>query len=94
MCFKQYTNNDVCSLTCLIIMCFEYMQSLIPKGAKSTFVTLDIITFLCASLSTCVYGKLNIEFTVSLFCTLYAHLKCILKVGGKLNNVVILVTRF
>ena len=41
-----------------------------------------------------VYEKLNIEFTITSFCSLYADLKCFLKVGRKLNNVVILVTRF
>ena len=41
-----------------------------------------------------VYEKLNIEFTITSFCSLYSDLKCFLKVGRKLNNVVILVTRF
>ena len=40
------------------------------------------------------YEKLNIEFTITSFCLLYSDLKCFLKVGRKLNNAVILVTRF
>ena len=38
--------------------------------------------------------KNNIEFTVSSICSLFSDQKYVLKVGGKLNNVVILVTRF
>ena len=41
-----------------------------------------------------VHGKLHIEFTISSFCSFHSDQKCVLKVGGKLNNVVILVTRF
>ena len=41
-----------------------------------------------------VYEKFNIEFTITSFCSLYSNLKCFLRVGRKLNNVVILVTRF
>ena len=39
-----------------------------------------------------VYGKLNIEFTISSFCYLHSDQKCVLKVRGEINNV-ILVTR-
>ena len=39
-------------------------------------------------------GKLNIEFTISSFCSLYSDQQCVLELGGKLNNVGIFVTRF
>ena len=71
-----------------------YMKSLIPKGAKSSFVTSEKNAFLCASLYMPLYGKLNIEFTIFSFCSLYSDQKCVLNVVGKLNNVVIVVTRF
>ena len=51
------------------------MKSFIPKGVKSTFVTSEKNAFLCASLYTRVYGKLNIEFTKSSFCSLYSDQK-------------------
>ena len=41
-----------------------------------------------------VYGKLKIEFTMSSFCSLYSDQKCVLKEGGKLNNVVMLITKW
>ena len=66
------------------------MKSLIPNGAKSTFVTSEKNVLQVCTL----HGKLNIEFTLSSFCSLYSDQKCVLNVGGKLNNVVILVTRF
>ena len=69
------------------------MKSLIPEGAKSTFVTSEKTRFF-VRFCTRVYGKLNIEYTISSFCSLYSDQKCVLKVEGKLNNVVILVTRF
>ena len=69
------------------------MMSLIPKGAKSTFVTSEKNAFLGASLYTRLW-KLDIEFTISSFCSLYSDQIWVLKVGGKLNNIVILVIRF
>ena len=75
------------------LLLHPYMKSLIPKGAKSTFVTLEKNVFICA-VCTRVYGKLNIEFTISSFWSLYSDQKCVVTVGGMLNNVVILITRF
>ena len=43
-----------------------YLNSLIPKGAKSIFVTSEKNAFLCANLDMRLYGKLNIEFTILL----------------------------
>ena len=51
-------------------------------------------THFCVWVCTRGYGKLNIEFTISSFCSLYSDQKYVLKVRGKLNNVVILVTWF
>ena len=69
------------------------MKSLIPKGAKSTFVTSEKTCFF-VRVCTRVYGKVNIEFTMSSFCSLYSDQKLVLKVGGKLNNIVMLITGF
>ena len=70
------------------------LKSLIPKGAKSNLVTLEKTRFF-VRVCTRVNEKLNIEFTIiSSFCSLYSDQKCVLKVGGQLNNIVILVNRF
>ena len=73
--------------------CYKCIWRAIPKGAKSTFVTLRKTRFF-VRVRTRLYGKLNIEFTISSFCSVYSDQKCVLKIGGKLNNAVILVTRF
>ena len=66
------------------------MKSLIPKGAKSTFVTSEKNMFLCASLYPRLLKTQNWIYNVFFFCSLYSDQKCILKVGGKLHNIVIL----
>ena len=74
---------------------YLYMKSLSPKGAKSNFVTSEKNALLCANLYTRLWETqhriYNIFFS---FCSLYSDQKCVLKVGGKLNNVRILATRF
>ena len=87
------SHGDIFSIAAYIYI-YIYMKSLIPKGAKSTFVTSEKNVFLCVRICTRVCGKPNIECTISSFCSLYSDQKCVLKVGGKLNNVVILVTLF
>ena len=68
------------------------MKSLLPKGAKSIFDTSEKNAFVYASLYPRLW-KLKIEFTMSSFCSLYSDQKCEMA-GGKLNNVMLLVTRF
>ena len=70
------------------------MKSLFPKGAKSTFVTSEKNAFLCASLYTRLWKTKNLNVQCLLYCSLYSDQKCVLKVGGKLNNLVILITPF
>ena len=66
------------------------MKSLIPKGAKSTFVTSEKTSFFCASLYTCLrktqYWIYNVFFLLVIFGSE-------MRSKGKLNNVVILINR-
>ena len=74
----------------------DQMKSLIPKGAKSTFVTSEKNTFRCASLYTRLWKTQYLIYNIFVLLANIWNLdqKCVLKVGGKLNNVVISVTRF
>ena len=76
-----------------VLVKLKNMKTLIPKGAKSTFMSSENFFFFVRVCSL-VFGKLNIEFTIFSFYSLDSDQKCVLKVGGKLNNEVILVTRF
>ena len=63
------------------------MKSLIPKGAKSTFVTsgekhVSLCEFVHASM-----GNYNVEFTIFSFGSLYSDQKCILKISADLMTV-------
>ena len=71
------------------------MKSLIPKGTKSTFVTPEKHPFLCANLYMRLWKTKYLIYNYLLFaCYIWIMQKCVLKVGGKLNNAAISVTRF
>ena len=60
---------------------------------KSTFVTSEKNAFLFASFYTRLWETQYRIYNIFFLLVIYSDQKCVLKVGGKLNNVGILVTR-